>query len=158
MSDALQFDDASLDAVLVADAWHWFAVETTIAEVRRVLKPGGWLGLVWNTVTPALPWEKELAGVDPDRKGTPDADQTSLPFPAGETEYATFPWVWEITPEHYIANLATTSAVLAMTQSQRQSTLDGARSVLARASAERRRSTLSFHHSAACARWTPAKG
>jgi ubiquinone/menaquinone biosynthesis C-methylase UbiE len=38
-SDALPLDDACLDAVLVADAFHWFPVGRTLAEVGRVLKP-----------------------------------------------------------------------------------------------------------------------
>lgn len=55
-------EDASLDAVLVADAWHWFEAEPTIMEIRRVLKPGGWLGLVWNVVAePVEPWELSIA-------------------------------------------------------------------------------------------------
>ena len=50
--EALPLPDASVDAVLVATAWHWFPFEEAVAEVRRVLRPGGWLGLVWNLVTP----------------------------------------------------------------------------------------------------------
>ena len=41
-ADQIPLPDHSVDAVLSADAWHWFPVEATIAEVRRVLRPGGW--------------------------------------------------------------------------------------------------------------------
>lgn len=37
----------SLDAVVVGDAWHWFAPEAAF-EVHRVLRPGGRLALVWR--------------------------------------------------------------------------------------------------------------
>jgi SAM-dependent methyltransferase len=81
-ADALPLPDASVDAVLVADAWHWFPRERAVAEVRRVLRPGGWLGLVWNVPRPVEDWELELAGLDPDRKGLDDvvgADSEPLP-------------------------------------------------------------------------------
>lgn len=62
-STSLPVGDASVDAVLVADAWHWFDAEATLQEVRRVLKPGGWLGLVWNNVAePVEQWERDLDG------------------------------------------------------------------------------------------------
>ena len=62
-STAIPVEDRSLDAVLVADAWHWFDAEATITELRRVLKPGAWLGLVWNVLAdPVEPWEFELDG------------------------------------------------------------------------------------------------
>jgi SAM-dependent methyltransferase len=61
-SSRIPVGDATLDAVLVADAWHWFDPEPTIKEIRRVLKPGGWLGLVWNVVAePIDPWELAIA-------------------------------------------------------------------------------------------------
>jgi len=40
--------DASADAVICAQAFHWFASAESLAEIRRVLKPGGKLGLIWN--------------------------------------------------------------------------------------------------------------
>lgn len=40
--------DASQDAVLCAQAWHWVDPVRGGAEVARVLRPGGALGLVWN--------------------------------------------------------------------------------------------------------------
>src|SRR6478735_3489575 len=45
---SLPLGDASVDAVVVADAWHWFPKEDAAAEVTRVLRPNGWLGCVWN--------------------------------------------------------------------------------------------------------------
>jgi ubiquinone/menaquinone biosynthesis C-methylase UbiE len=57
--------DASVDAVLVADAWHWFPKAEAAAEVERVLRPGGWLGCVWNLVAPQEDWGRNLHGLEP---------------------------------------------------------------------------------------------
>lgn len=59
-STAIPVEDQSLDAVLVADAWHWFDAEATISELHRVLKPGGWLGLVWNVEMRQFAWTWEI--------------------------------------------------------------------------------------------------
>jgi len=41
-------DDASMDFVIAAQAFHWFDSERTRTEFQRVLKPGGYIGLLWN--------------------------------------------------------------------------------------------------------------
>jgi SAM-dependent methyltransferase len=41
-------DDAA-DAVTVAQAFHWFRARDALVEIRRVLRPGGGLALIWNT-------------------------------------------------------------------------------------------------------------
>jgi SAM-dependent methyltransferase len=38
----------SVDFVTAAQAFHWFDREQTKREFRRILKPGGWIVLVWN--------------------------------------------------------------------------------------------------------------
>jgi len=38
----------SLDALVVAQAFHWFANRKALEEISRVLKPTGTLGLIWN--------------------------------------------------------------------------------------------------------------
>ena len=40
--------DASLDVVTVAQAFHWFRFDEALAEIRRVLRPGGGLAIVFN--------------------------------------------------------------------------------------------------------------
>jgi SAM-dependent methyltransferase len=40
--------DASMDFVIAAQAFHWFAPEKTRTEMRRILKPGGYVVLIWN--------------------------------------------------------------------------------------------------------------
>lgn len=41
-------DDASLDFVIAAQAFHWFNAEKTRTEFQRVLKPAGHVVLMWN--------------------------------------------------------------------------------------------------------------
>ncbi|EPE09219.1 2-heptaprenyl-1 4-naphthoquinone methyltransferase [Ophiostoma piceae UAMH 11346] len=40
--------DATVDAVVIAQAFHWFANAEALAEIRRVLKPGAFVGVIWN--------------------------------------------------------------------------------------------------------------
>ena len=39
---------ASVDGIVVAQAFHWFDPEKSRDEFRRILRPGGWVALVWN--------------------------------------------------------------------------------------------------------------
>jgi ubiquinone/menaquinone biosynthesis C-methylase UbiE len=56
-AERVDFPDASVDALTVAQALHWFDLPAFFAEARRVLRPGGlfcgW-GYSWSTVTPAI--------------------------------------------------------------------------------------------------------
>ena len=46
-AESIPLDDASVDAVVVANAFHHFAREAAFAEIRRVLRTGGALALFW---------------------------------------------------------------------------------------------------------------
>ena len=62
-AEAIPLPDASADAVLAAQAWHWFDHERALAEIGRVLRPGGMLGLVWNMRETREPWVARLGEI-----------------------------------------------------------------------------------------------
>jgi SAM-dependent methyltransferase len=47
-AEAIPLGDASVDAVTVAQAFHWFDGDAALAEIARVLRPDGLLALFWN--------------------------------------------------------------------------------------------------------------
>lgn len=55
--------DASVDAVVVAQAWHWMALMAALPEIDRGLVPGGTLSLVWTLRDNAEPWVAMLDSI-----------------------------------------------------------------------------------------------
>jgi len=47
-SDNTTLADASVDMVVAAQAFHWFDADNARCEFRRILRPGGWIVLIWN--------------------------------------------------------------------------------------------------------------
>ncbi|HET6864585.1 MAG TPA: methyltransferase domain-containing protein [Solirubrobacteraceae bacterium] len=47
-AEAMPVPDESVDAITVAQAFHWFDVPRTLAEFHRVLRPGGRFAVIWN--------------------------------------------------------------------------------------------------------------
>ncbi|GAB2575589.1 class I SAM-dependent methyltransferase [Dyella jejuensis] len=48
-ADATTLDDASVDLVSVAQAFHWFDPASTRREFQRILRPGGLAAIYWNS-------------------------------------------------------------------------------------------------------------
>ena len=62
-AEQIPLPDNSIDAVLVAQAWHWFDPDRAAAEIARVLRPGGRLGLLWNVRDERLGWVKDFGRI-----------------------------------------------------------------------------------------------
>ena len=60
-SDRIVLNSNSIDAILCAQSFHWFANIETLTEMYRLLKAHGSLGLVWNQRDETVDWVKALA-------------------------------------------------------------------------------------------------
>ena len=63
--------------------------------------------------------------------------------------------MWDLTPAHRAANLATTSMAIAMGPAEREEWLDAARAELQHACDAPGRDSMPIRHLASCTRWTP---
>ncbi|HTA34476.1 MAG TPA: class I SAM-dependent methyltransferase [Solirubrobacteraceae bacterium] len=59
-AEHLPLADASMDAVAVASAFHWFDEGAALAEIARVLRPAGMLGLLGNAFDVSSPWVADV--------------------------------------------------------------------------------------------------
>jgi ubiquinone/menaquinone biosynthesis C-methylase UbiE len=80
-AERIPLPDASVAAVVVAQAFHWFDPVQALAEISRVLEPGGRLGLAWHTPDRSDPLQRAFRTiVEQNRQGAPihlahDADR-----------------------------------------------------------------------------------
>jgi SAM-dependent methyltransferase len=84
-AEALPLPDGSVDAVVAAQAFHWFSTPAAVAEIRRVLRPGGRLGLIWNVRDETVPWVARLTAIMAPHEGDAPRFHTGnwrAPFPA----------------------------------------------------------------------------
>jgi SAM-dependent methyltransferase len=57
---AIPVESASVDCVVVAQAFHWFDAPVALEEIHRVLVEGGRLGVLWNERDESVPWVADL--------------------------------------------------------------------------------------------------
>lgn len=62
-AEATGLPDSAFDVVTVAQAWHWCDARAASAELARVLRPQGRLGLVWNQLDTSVPWVHRLSRI-----------------------------------------------------------------------------------------------
>ncbi|MGH2641380.1 MAG: class I SAM-dependent methyltransferase [Actinomycetota bacterium] len=60
-AESMPFDDRAVDAVVVGNAFHHFERDAAMAEIHRVLRPGGALALFW--AWPAEEEQMKIAGM-----------------------------------------------------------------------------------------------
>jgi SAM-dependent methyltransferase len=128
-AEEIPLADNSVDAVLVAQAWHWFDPERAVAEVSRVLRPGGRLGLVWNTRDERMGWVKDLGQII-GHEDDPFNHKVTLPKPFADTERQQVEWTSYLTPQALIDLVASRSYCITSPEQVRTRTLGQVRELL----------------------------
>jgi SAM-dependent methyltransferase len=137
-AEELPLEDASADAVTVAQAFHWFDHERALPELHRVLKPGGLLVLIWNSrdlddslqreVEKLLkPLRKEVIGQETGAWREPLRRSPLFLQP----EEAWFRFDQRLTADGLSERVASTSFVAAMNEDERASLLLRVRALVA---------------------------
>jgi len=62
-AESIPVADASVDAVVVAQAFHWFDGHRALAEIERVLRATGGLALIWNVRDETPAWSRALTAL-----------------------------------------------------------------------------------------------
>jgi SAM-dependent methyltransferase len=137
-AQALPLADGEADAIVCAQAFHWVATPAVVAEMRRALKIGGRLGLVWNERDESAPWVAALAAILAPYEGdTPrySSGRWRKVFPApgfGPLAEQSFAHAHVGPAERVVVDrLLSTSFVAALDAESRAGIADKARAVLA---------------------------
>jgi MOSC domain-containing protein YiiM/SAM-dependent methyltransferase len=128
----------SIDAVVVAQAFHWFDGIRAISEIRRVLVPGGGLGIIWQSRDPIRPWIGRLNEIiDGAASGQPryrgDAWRAMFEVTAlfEPLQSASFAHVQRGDVETMVDRVASISYVASLPDERRASVLEAVRELLA---------------------------
>lgn len=126
------------DAVICAQAFHWFATPAALAEIHRVLRPGGVLGLIWNVRDPSVEWVAKLTEIMAPYEGDApryDHGEWRHVFPArgfGPLQERSFAHSHVGAPEQVIVDrVASVSFIAALPTAERERVLDQVRELIA---------------------------
>jgi SAM-dependent methyltransferase len=138
-AEAIPVADASIDVITVAQAFHWFDHERAIAELRRALRVGGRVALLWNARDRSRPWVDAVwAIMDRVEKRAPWRDHESWrvddvtqwpgfdPFVGAEFRHEQ-----PVTVDSVAARFASVSHVAVLPEPERAAVLDEVRAVAA---------------------------
>ena len=136
-AEAIPLEDASVDAVFVGEAFHWFDAPLAIAEIARVLRPRGGLALIWThwwETQPPLhnaaldllrgPWERFAS-----QRNAP-WDDSFVESPFEPLRYERFEEAIAIGPDDLLELYSTTSSLAALEPDERAALLANVRSLL----------------------------
>jgi SAM-dependent methyltransferase len=137
-AEAIPLPDASVDAVLLGQAWHWVDQDEALPEVARVLRPGGVLAALWNADDGNVEW---VAGYNEEAgRGRPvsgmarggDQAELRMTHPAfGPAELTRFTHSQRLTIEGLIDVLRTHSWALTSEPADREASFARIRAYLA---------------------------
>jgi SAM-dependent methyltransferase len=156
-AEALPLRDLSIDVVLVAQAWHWFDHDGAAAEMLRVVRPGGGVGLVWNARDRGVPWVDAVWSImDRVEKRAPwrqhDHWRESARALPGFAQMRTqeFHHEQELTHDQVLQRIASVSHVAVLPDAERRMVLGEVRAVLDHDDATRARDVVALPYRVDC--------
>jgi SAM-dependent methyltransferase len=138
-AEALPFAPGALDGVTVAQAFHWFDADRAFAELARVIRPGGRVGLLWNARDRSVDWVDQVWGImDRVEKRAPWRDHERWSDAAlgdrhgfGPLHEGTFHHEQHLTPTDVVVRFESVSHVAVLPDAERAEVLDEFRHLLA---------------------------
>jgi SAM-dependent methyltransferase len=132
--EALPIADRSLDGVVCATAWHWLDIDRAVPEVRRIVRPSGFLALWWanGQSDPTVAWERvqsevfqrwtgedRFGPIDPGAANSPDDVAADIAASLADrgldvAETTSFTWTREVTLDEHVRLLGTHSPVIGL--------------------------------------------
>lgn len=136
-AESMPLDAGSADVVTVAQAFHWFQGEAALAEIHRVLKPGGYLGMLWNVRDESVDWVARISEIITPYEGDAPRHRTGQWRAAFEqTELFTpletqvFSYVHQYDLDAAIDRVASISFIAALDSQTQQTVLQQVRELL----------------------------
>ena len=121
-AEAIPLADGSVDAVTVAQAFHWFRAEEALREIDRVLRPGGGLALVWNVRDERNPLQAAATEImRPLEQGIPRRHRRDWSQVIGATERASFEHEQLVDEDGFVDRFTSVSFVAAASEDARAS-------------------------------------
>jgi SAM-dependent methyltransferase len=137
-AEAIPLSDASVDAVFVGEAFHWFDAAAAIAELARVLRSRGGLAIVsthwWETEPPLPDAALELLSEPYQRSLTlrrPPWDDAFAASPFEPLRYERAEDELSVDPDELLALYSTTSSLARLPSAQRDALFAQVRPLLA---------------------------
>jgi SAM-dependent methyltransferase len=129
-AERIPLADGSVDAVLLAQAWHWVDPERALPEAARVLAARGQLGLVWNVRDERVDWVAELSRIM-HSEGEPGHDRRPALGPLfRRPERFTARWVSHLSRDALVDLVASRSYVITRPPAARAAVLADVRRLL----------------------------
>jgi len=143
---AIPLADASVAAVFVAQAFHWFDAPRALEEIHRVLVPGGGLALLWNNRDESIGWVAEFSRAMRWDRCSPYAAATDYApvlaaGPFGRIARRRFGHVQVVDRQQIYRRVLSTSYVAVMGDTERADLMDDVRAVV-----ERLEEPIAFPH------------
>jgi SAM-dependent methyltransferase len=131
-------EPSSVDAVTVAQAFHWFDTTRAASEIRRVLKPDGRLALVWNTRVLGDPVQDAIEeivnryrGETPFHRGTRSDEEIEATGLLRVVATKEIPFTQSLSRDGLVARVASISFIAALPAAEKREALGAVRELAA---------------------------